>query len=87
MTNIFLYPRVHYDGEHLIIYKDDFNPPSMHQTDNITDLPFLKIPLKMSQIMNLDMGKAHVGFLQESVNGNFFIDILSWKIVHLTHRS
>jgi len=72
--------KIHYDGDHLIIYKDDFNTPSLAQADNITDLPFLKVPIKMSQIMHLDMGKAYTGFVQESQNGSFFVDILSWKM-------
>ncbi len=41
----------------------------------------LKIPLKVAQLLNLDMGRAYVGFVQESQNSRFFVDILSWKMV------
>ena len=41
----------------------------------------LKVPLKIAQLLNLDMGRAFVGFVQESQNSRFFVDVLSWKMV------
>jgi hypothetical protein len=74
--------RIKYDGENLIIYKDDYRPTANKTHSSIeTEEHTLRVPLKLAQLLNLDMGRAFVGFVQESTNGNFFIDVLSWKMV------
>ena len=46
----------------------------------------LKIPLKIAQLINLDMGRAYVGFVQESQNSRFFVDVLSWRMVRINFK-
>jgi hypothetical protein len=39
-----------------------------------------KFPFKFSNYINLDMGKCHVGFFNDSLNGNCAIDLMGWKM-------
>lgn len=41
----------------------------------------IKIPLKISKLLSLEMGKGHVGFLQDSKNGIYGVDFINWKMV------
>jgi hypothetical protein len=67
----------------LTIFKDDYRSQNDKSKNTAieTEDHTLKVPLKLAQLLNLDMGRAYVGFVQESTNGNFFIDVLSWKMV------
>lgn len=65
-----------------MILKDDYRPVMKNSEQAMeTENYCLKVPLKISQLINLDMGRAYVGFVQESQNSRFFIDVLSWKMV------
>ena len=39
-----------------------------------------KISLKISKLLNLEMGKCFVGFIQNSINSNYTIDIFDWRM-------
>lgn len=41
----------------------------------------IKVALKLSKCLALEMGKGYVGFVQESRNSLYGIDFLSWKMV------
>jgi len=73
--------RISYDGEYLQIVKEDYRPAAQQSMESESHQQCLRIPLKVAQLLNLDMGRAYVGFVQESQNSRFFVDILSWKMV------
>mmetsp|Transcript_4814 Transcript_4814/g.4008 ORF Transcript_4814/g.4008 Transcript_4814/m.4008 type:complete len:149 (-) Transcript_4814:181-627(-) len=59
--------KIRYDGENLYFSKDDYNMKKnmskyggggMDLEDHV-----LKVPLKISQLLSLDMGRAYVGFV------------------------
>lgn len=39
-----------------------------------------KCPVKFSKLINLDMGRCYIGFVQDSYNGNCAIDLINWKM-------
>lgn len=40
----------------------------------------LSITLKMSNLLNLDMGRAYMGFLQHSSHSTYAVDMISWEM-------
>ena len=74
--------RVVYDGNHLYVFKGEYSiSGKLPELQPQEDRPCLKIPLKINQLLNLEMGRAYVGFVQDSYQGSFDIDILGWKMV------
>lgn len=69
--------RVHYNNESLEIYLGDTGSEP-EPTDAKCQM---KVSVKFSKLLTLDMGKGHVGFVQDSKNGGFGIDFLNWKMV------
>ena len=82
-----VYPvKIHYDNENLeVIFSDSnlqigSNPIEIEQNENKSSSFSLKIPLKISKLLNLEMGKGYVGFLQDSKNGTYGVDFINWKM-------
>jgi len=40
-----------------------------------------KIPINFKKLLNLDLGRCFIGFLQNSINGNCAIDLMDWKML------
>ncbi|EGR32048.1 hypothetical protein IMG5_097950 [Ichthyophthirius multifiliis] len=62
------YIKIQYDSKKLILIFED---KQAFQYD-----------MAFKQIINLDMGRSYIGFLQDSINGNCAIDIYSFQMIN-----
>jgi hypothetical protein len=65
------------NGEQLRVVVDDFEG-----SDNSINVPF-----RMSKHLNLDMGRAFMGFLQHSQNSTHAVDLISWEMAGMSSYS
>lgn len=79
---------VHYDNENIeVFFSESLTGETMELENslegnmNSSSTNRMKIPLKISKLLSLEMGKGYVGFLQDSKNGLYSIDFLNWKMV------
>lgn len=74
--------RVSYDRNHLSVYveKEDANRTGC-ETNIVNDCqPVLKFPLKIEDLLQFDIGKAYIGFVQDSHVSYFNVDINQWSM-------
>lgn len=69
--------RIHYNNENLEIFLSD----SGSEIEPLEGKHHIKLSIKLAKLLNLEMGKGYVGFIQDSRNGTFGIDFLNWKMV------
>ena len=87
--------KINYDNENLeVIFSDsglqnNNNGPNTIEIENEqkSNNFTIKIPVKISKLLNLEMGKGYVGFLQDSKYGTYGVDFLNWKMVYLAKNT
>lgn len=73
---------IQYNNENLEILLGDQAGMELEQmAENQENSNQIKVALKLSKCLALEMGKGYVGFVQESKNSLYGIDFLSWKMV------
>lgn len=71
--------KVSYDRNFLSIFVKRQENVNSGQASNKND-PILRIPLKIEDKLHFDIGKAYVGFVQDSHISYFNVDINSWSM-------
>lgn len=71
--------KVTYDRKYLNVYvkRQDTN---VVNPNSLANNPVLRVKLVMEDCLNLDIGKAHVGLVQDSHISYFNVDINSWNM-------
>ncbi|KAL4484971.1 hypothetical protein ABPG74_020148 [Tetrahymena malaccensis] len=67
--------KINYDGENISLHLEDIDNMNRGLQSQLFTFPF-----KFNKFLNLDMGRAYVGFIQDSNNGNCAMDIMSWQM-------
>lgn len=61
-----------------ISYSNDMLKVSLEEND---DKNGISVNMKLSKVLGLDMGRAYMGFLQNSINSCYSVDIVRWEVL------